>query len=323
MKQSSFTEIEYSLRKKVTKRDEFLKIMDEVIPWKEWVAFVKPFYPSGKRGRPPQGIEKMLRMYLLQCWFNLSDEAIEDAIYDSYAFRTFMKINFVDEQAPDATTLLKFRHLLEEHNISQQFFQAINRALDSAGCVMHGGTIVDATIIQAPSSTKNASGSRDPEMKSTRKGQQYYFGLKAHVGVDAGSGYVHTVEVTSANVHDSVMARHLIRDDDHTVYGDSGYLGVNKQKEVKEDPHLSAIDYRINRRPSSVKKSGGILDFEKNIEKRKSSIRCKVEHPFLLIKRFFAYAKARYKGLHKNTVRLYTLFASANIVMCVRAGRNF
>ena len=323
MKHPSLTEIEYGLRKKVTKREEFLKIMDDVIPWEEWVEFVRPYYPRGKHGRPPQGIEKMLRMYLLQCWFNLSDEGIEDAIYDSYAFRSFMKINFFDEQVPDATTLLKFRHLLEKNNIPQQLFQAINRALESGGCMMRGGTIVDATIIQAPSSTKNATGKRDPEMKSTRKGQQYYFGLKVHVGVDAGSGYVHTLEVTSANIHDSVMARHLIREDDHTVYGDSGYLGISEQKEIKTDPHLSSIDYRINRRPSSVKKAGGALDHEKNIEKRKSSVRCKVEHPFLLVKKFFGYAKARYKGLHKNCMRLYTLFTSANMVMCVRAGRSF
>ena len=170
MKQPGFTEIEYGLRKKVTKREEFLNIMDGVIPWEEWVEFVRPFYPSGKHGKPPQGIEKMLRMYLLQCWLNLSDEGIEDAIYDSYAFRSFMKINFFDEQVPDATTLLKFRNLLEKNKIPQQFFQAINRDLESGDCMTRGGAIVDATIIQEPSSTKNATGTRYPEMKSTRKG---------------------------------------------------------------------------------------------------------------------------------------------------------
>ena len=194
MKQPSLTEIEYGLRKKVTKREEFLKIMDDVIPWDEWVEFIKPYYPRGKYGRPPQGIEKMLRMYLLQCWFNLSDEGIEDAIYDSYAFRSFMKINFFDEQVPDATTLLKFRHLLEKNKIPQQFFQAINRALESGGCMMRGGTIVDATIIQAPSSTKNTTGKCDPEMKSARKGPQYYFSLKAMlVLMLAAATFIHLI----------------------------------------------------------------------------------------------------------------------------------
>lgn len=323
MKQFSFTDIEYSQRKYITKREEFLRIMDEAIPWEEWIDFITPYYHEGKRGRPPQGIEKMLRMYLLQCWFNLSDQGIEDAIYDSYAFRSFMKINFFEEQVPDATTLLKFRHLLERNDIPRQLFNAINYVLEKSGCMMRGGSIVDATIIQAPASTKNASKTRDPEMKSTKKGNQYYFGLKAHIGVDACSGYVHTLEVTPANVHDVCVAASLIRPDDATVYGDSGYLGINERKEVKENPNLASIDYRINRRPSSVKKAGGMLEVEKMIERRKSVIRSKVEHPFLLVKKYFGYAKTRYRGLYKNAQRLYTLFASANIVMCLRSKRSF
>ena len=254
MKQPSFTDIEYSLRKRTTKREEFLKAMDEFIPWEEWVAYVEPYYPSGQRGRPPMGIEKMLRMYLLQCWFNLSDEGIEDAIYDSYALRWFMKINFVDEQVPDATTLLKFRHLLEKHGIGKVFFHAFNSTLEKCGYIMRGGTIVDATLIQAPSSTKNEKKQRDPQMCQTKKGNQYYFGMKSHLGVDAGSGYVHSLETTAANVHDITVASRLIRDDDAVVYGDAGYLGIEKRDEIVSDEHLSSIEYRINRRVGSVQK---------------------------------------------------------------------
>lgn len=322
MKQNTFADVEYNRRKRITKREDFLNAMNEVIPWSEWVHLIEPFYPDGRRGRKPQGIEKMLRMYLLQCWFDLSDESVEDAIYDSYAFRSFMGINFYDEQAPDATTLLKFRHLLEENSIAEKLFRAINYALEKSGYMMRGGTIVDATIIQAPSSTKNIRKERDPEMKSTRKGRQYYFGLKAHSGVDAGSGLVHTLKITPANVHDITVASQLLRPDDHVVYGDSGYIGLEKREEVLKDPHLSQIEYRISKRYGSVEKAPAGHDWDRQIEKSKSMMRCKVEHPFLLVKRYFGYARARYKGLYKNGQRLFMLFASGNILMCIRAGRK-
>ena len=324
MKQASFTEIEYSLRKRTTKREEFLRAMDEFIPWEEWVAYVEPYYPSGQRGRPPMGIEKMLRMYLLQCWFNLSDEGIEDAIYDSYALRWFMKINFVDEQVPDATTLLKFRHLLEKHNIGKVFFDAIAKNLERHGCMMRGGTIVDATLISAPSSTKNEKKERDPEMHQTKKGNEWYFGMKSHIGVDAGSGYVHSLETTAANVHDITVAPQLIREEDTVVYGDSGYIGIEKREEVQSSAQLSGKEYRINRRHKSVQRmpEGWCIDWEKQIERRKSSVRSKVEHPFLIVKRYFGFAKTVYRGLAKNTHRLHMLFASTNLLMCARAGRS-
>jgi len=323
MSQLSFSDIEYSQRKRTTKREEFLKIMEDIIPWEEWVAFIEPYYPSGSRGRPPLGIEKMLRMYLLQCWFNLSDEGIEDAIYDSYALRSFMQVNFnTEQQAPDATTLLKFRHLLEKHNIGQVFFQAISRTLEQCGHMMRGGSIVDATLIQAPSSTKNRDNKRDPEMHQTKKGNEWHFGMKCHIGVDAGSGYVHSIETTAANVHDITMAPSLIREDDDVVYGDAGYLGLEKRDEVAGSAHLSGIDYRINRRVGSVQKVPEYFtNWEKHIEHRKSSVRSKVEHPFLIIKRFFGYSKTVYRGLAKNTHRLHMLFAGANLLMCARAGR--
>jgi IS5 family transposase len=323
MKSLSLSDIEYGRRKRTTKRDEFLRIMDQSIPWDEWVSYILPHYPKGKRGRPPMGIEKMLRMYLLQCWFSLSDEGLEDAIYDSYAMRTFMGVNFLNEQVPDATTLLKFRHLLEKHNIGKVFFDAISRALAERGHMMRGGTIVDATLISAPSSTKNEKKERDPEMHQTKKGNNWYFGMKCHMGVDAGSGYVHSLETTAANVHDITVATQLIREDDEVVYGDSGYIGIEKREEVKDSPHFSAIEYRINRRYHSVQRlPEGMIDWEKQIERRKSSVRSKVEHPFLIIKRYFGFAKTVYQGLAKNTHRLHTLFASTNILMCARAGRS-
>lgn len=201
MKQQTLSDMEYGCRKKKTKREEFLEIMEEIIPWEEWVAIIRPYYPTGKRGRPPIDLELMLRMYLLQVWFNLSDPGTEDAIYDSYAMRKFTGINFMKGSVPDETTLLNFRHLLEEHRLNKLFFEAINRVMEETGHVMRGGTIVDATIIDAPSSTKNAEKKRDPEMHSTKKGNQWRFGLKCHAGVDAGTGYVHTIEVTPANVH--------------------------------------------------------------------------------------------------------------------------
>ena len=225
MKQQTFSDIEYSGRKRKTKREEYLEIMEEIIPWGEWVAYIVPNYPDGKRGRPPKGIERMLRMYLLQVWFNLSDEGVEDAIYDSYAMRKFMGIDFMTEQVRDATTLLHFRHLMEENKLSEQIFKALKDAMDRSGHIMHGGSIVDATILEAPSSTKNADKTRDPEMHQTKKGNQWHFGMKVHIGVDAGTGYVVSVEGTAANVHDVTVASKLIREDDDVVYGDSGYLG--------------------------------------------------------------------------------------------------
>lgn len=316
MTQQTFSDIEYNNRKKKTKREKFLDIMEEIIQWNQWVEFIKPYYPNGKRGRPTKGIEKMLRMYLLQIWFNLSDEGIEDAIYDSYAFRKFMGINFNEEQVPDATTLLKFRHLLEKHKIGEQIFKAINKALEQNGVIMQGGTIVDATIINAPSSTKNKEKKRDPEMHQTKKGNEWRFGMKCHVGVDAGTGYVHTITATSANVHDITQTHNLLRKDDKVVYGDSGYIGVEKREEIKEDENFSTIDFRINRRPKSLPNvSDNTYDWERYIEHRKSSVRSKVEHVFNIIKNRFGFNRVRYRGIAKNLNKLNMLFASANLLM--------
>ena len=323
MKQQTFSDYEYSKRKRKTKREEFLEIMDEIIPWEEWISMIAPYYPNGKRGRPPIGIELMLRMYLLQVWFNLSDEGTEDAIYDSYAMRKFVGINFLEEDVPDATTLLKFRRLLEKHGLNKLFFDAINRVLVETGHILKGGSVVDATIINAPSSTKNAQKQRDPEMHQTKKGNEWRFGMKCHIGVDAFSGLVHTMEVTPANTHDITVASKLIREDDEVVYGDSGYLGLEKREEIVSDEHLSSIEYRINRRPSSLQKvSDSSIDWDRVIEHAKSSVRCKVEHPFRIIKCLFGYRKVAYKGLAKNESRLYMLFTSANLYALASSGQS-
>ena len=323
MKQQTLSDMEYNCRKKKTKREEFLEIMDEIIPWGEWVGIIRPYYPAGKRGRPPIDLERILRMYLLQVWFNLSDPGTEEAIYDSYAMRKFTGIDFMSDSVPDETTLCNFRHLLEEHGLNKLFFDAINRVMVESGHIMKGGTIVDATIIDAPSSTKNVEKKRDPEMHSTKKGNQWRFGMKCHVGVDAGTGYVHTIEVTPANVHDVTAASELIRKDDEVVYGDSGYLGIQKRPEVAIVEHLSLIDYRINLRPGRFPKvSDNAIDWTRWIEKRKSSVRCKAEHIFRIIKCQFGYRKVRYCGLKKNENRLYAMFACANLYLLARAGRT-
>jgi IS5 family transposase len=309
--------------------------MDEIIPWGEWCEYIKPYYYHNTQGRPPRGIETMLRMYLLQVWFTLSDEAVEESIYDSYAMKTFMQIDFMEKQVPDATTLLHFRHILEENDLQKRLFESINLTLTKCGMMMRGGTIVDATLIAAPTSIKNNAKSRDPEMHSVKKGNEWYFGMKAHVGVDMGSGLVHTLETTAANVHDIDVGHLLIRGDDEVVNGDAGYLGIEKRDEVKNDEHLSKVTYRINSRPGKSRKQEKALykdymrhleyittpNWDKQIEYLKSKVRCKVEHQFRIVKGIFGYRKAMYRGLKKNTCRLYMLFGSANLLKWLQAGR--
>ncbi|WP_415107540.1 IS5 family transposase [Micropruina sp.] len=316
MWQPSFTDVEYAQRRRVTRREKFLTMMDEVIPWQEWVELIRPHYHDKKRGRPAIPIETMLRMYLLQVWFNLSDEGVEDQINDSYAMRQFMRLDFTVAQVPDATTLLHFRHLLETHELGAAMFQALNRLFDSNGWIMRGGTVVDATLIAAPSSTKNQTGTRDPQMHQTRKGNQWYFGMKPHIGVDAGTGYVHSLSVTAANVADVEQAASLIRDDDEVGYADAGYRGVEKRPEIIEDEHLSTVEFRVG---ISKGRLNGMHPIDRRIESRKASIRAKVEHPFLILKRDFAFTKTRYRGLAKNLNRLHIAFASANLLMRARA----
>ena len=317
--QPSFTDIEYGNRRRVSRREQFLETMNATIPWARWVGLIEPYYYSdrpGKRGRKAKPVELMLRMYLLQVWFSLSDEGVEDAIYDSYAMRRFMGLDFALEQVPDATTLLHFRHLLEKHRLGEKLFAAQNEIFEAEGWIMRGGSIVDATIIAAPSSTKNATGTRDPEMHQTKKGNQWYFGMKAHVGVDAGTGYAHSLTATAANVHDLDEAVNLVRDDDEVVYTDAGYQGAEKRSEIVGDEHLSKVEWRIAARKGVLKT---MPEHDRALELRKASVRAKVEHPFLIVKRDFGFTKTRYRGLAKNRNHLHVLFASANWLMRARA----
>jgi IS5 family transposase len=241
---------------------------------------------------------------------------VEDAIYDSYAMRRFMGLDLAVEQVPDATTLLHFRHLLEEHRLGERLLAAQNEIFEQEGWIMRGGSIVDATIIAAPSSTKNATGQRDPDMHQTKKGNQWYFGMKAHIGVDAGTGYVHSVTVTGANVHDLEETTNLVRADDEVVYADAGYQGVQKRPDIAGDAHLSQVEFRVAARKGVLKTMPGP---DRQAESRKASVRAKVEHPFLIVKRDFGFTKTRYRGLDKNLNHLHMLFASANWLMRARA----
>ena len=314
--QISFTDVEYSKRRRVSRREQFLDTMDATIPWSRWVGLIEPFYYSSRRGRKPKALETMLRMYLLQAWFSLSDEGVEDAIYDSYAMRRFLGLDFTVEQVPDATTLLHFRHLLEKHQLGRKLLESQGEIFEEQGWIMRGGTIVDATIIAAPSSTKNADGARDPEMRQTKKGNQWYFGMKAHIGVDAGTGYVHSVTATAASVHDLDQITHLVRADDDVVYADAGYQGAERRPDVADDPHLSKVEYRVAARKSKL---AAMAQPDRVAESRKASVRAKVEHPFLIVKRDFGFTKTRYRGMAKNLNHLNVLFASANWVMRARA----
>ena len=314
--QISFTDVVYSKRRRVSRREQFLDTMDATIPWSRWVGLIEPFYYSGHRGRKPKALETMLRMYLLQAWFSLSDEGVEDAICDSYAMRRFLGLDFTVEQVPDATTLLHFRHLLEKHQLGRKLLESQGEIFEEQGWIMRGGTIVDATIIAAPSSTKNASGARDPEMRQTKKGNQWYFGMKAHIGVDAGTGYVHSVTATAASVHDLDQITHLVRADDDVVYADAGYQGAERRTDVADDPHLSKVEYRVAARKSKL---AAMAQPDRAAESRKASARAKVEHPFLIVKRDFGFTKTRYRGMAKNLNHLNVLFASANWVMRARA----
>lgn len=317
--QASFTDVEYGQRRRVSRREQFLQAMDAAIPWGRWVALIEPYYytdAAGKRGRKAKPLETMLRMYLLQAWFSLSDEGVEDAVYDSYAMRRFMGLDFTVEQVPDATTLLHFRHLLEEHRLGEKLFAAQNEIFEEQGWIMRGGSIVDATIIAAPSSTKNATGTRDPQMHQTKKGNQWYFGMKAHTGVDAGTGYVHSVSVTAANSHDLDQITTLVRADDDVVYADAGYQGVHTRPEVTDDEHLAGVQFRVAARKGRLRT---MPEPDRAAESRQASVRAKVEHPYLIIKRDFGFTKTRYRGLAKNRNHLHVLFASANWLMRARA----
>ncbi len=311
--QASFSDLEYAAKKKRTRRDRFLADIDAVTPWAALVTVIEPFYPKGERGRPPIGVERMLRMYVAQQCFGLSDEGIEDAIYDSQAIRRFVGVDLAREAAPDATTVLKFRRLLEERDLTASIFTTINAHLAERGLMMRQGTIVDATIIAAPSSTKNQDGERDPDMHQAKKGNQWHFGMKAHIGVDAETGLTHTVVGTPANVNDVTQAQALLSGEETEVYADAGYQGVDKREENLELPVTWHVAMRPGKRRALPDRPWGAL-LEK-IERAKASIRAKVEHPFHVVKNLFRHKKTRYRGLDKNTKQLFTLFGLANLLL--------
>ena len=292
-----------------TKRDVFLQTMDEIVPWSELCEVIKPHYARGEGGRPAIGLERMLRMHFVQHWFNLADEACEEALLDSTSLRRFVGIDLGRERVPDATTLLKFRRLLNEHKLGEKLFAKVGEVLQAKGMKVGTGTIVDATIIGAPSSTKNADKARDPEMHQTRKGQQWYFGMKLHIGVDSQTGLAHSAVVTAANVHDKHPIPDLLHGNEQRMYGDSAYAS---QKELIHSKAAKAKDF-TNQRVRS--RSGEIDEVKRGKNRRKSKIRARVEHVFGVVKRLWGFNKVRYRGLAKNATRAFTALALANIFM--------
>ena len=317
-KQLTMSLISDELGQASTKKKEFLGIMEKLIPWSEWVGIVQPHYYKGERGNKPYDLELMLRIYVLQHLYNLADDVARNEIIDSRAFSQFCGVDS-SNQVPDGNTIGHFRHILERNQLGEAFFTNVVESLQKCNLMLKKGTIVDSTLIAAPSSTKNKEKQRDPEAHSVKKGNQWYFGYKEHIGVDADSGLVHTVETTAANVHDSNMVVELLQGTEEDVYGDSGYLGAEKKDDailVNNEGH--PIRYQINKRPSQLKKaSGEKFELLKAIEHAKSSVRSKVEHVFCVIKRIFHFCKTRFRGrkkcisiaAHCLHLRIYTLLA--------------
>jgi transposase, IS5 family len=317
--QTSFAQAEFATKKKTTRREKFLGEMEQVVPWARLVALVVPHYPSGQRGRPPIDIERMLRLYFLQQWYGLADEALEDAIYDSLAMRIFTGIDLSVESVPDATTVLKFRHLLEAHDLTKALFEEVGALLSERKLLMREGTIVDATIIEAAPSTKNRTKERDPAMHQTKKGNQWHFGMKAHIGADMASGLVHTVTATAANVADIAQTHALLHGQEQVAFADAGYVGVEKRPEVMAAHPTVAFHVAAKRSKIKALAEGKRKELHQALEKVKAQVRARVEHPFHVLKNLFRYRKARYRGLTKNLAQLYTLFALANLVIAKRA----
>lgn len=309
MTQMSFSDAEYAGKRKQTRRERFLIEMEQVVPWAGLLALIEPFYPKAGNGRPPYPLETMLRIHLLQNWFALSDPAMEEALYEITSLRQFAKLSLTQGSIPEDTTIMNFRHLLEQHELATGILAVINGHLGERGLSLRQGTIVDATIIHAPSSTKNQDGKRDPEMHQTKKGNQYFFGMKAHIGADAESGLVHSVVGTAANVADVTQVDKLLHREENVVCADAGYTGVEKRPE-----HAGRkVIWQIAARRSTYKQLS-----KRKIEKAKAQVRAKVEHPFRVIKRQFGYIKVRFRGLAKNTAQLVTLFALSNLWMARR-----
>jgi transposase, IS5 family len=317
-RQMSFAQSEYAGKKRTTRREQFLAEMEQVVPWVRIEKLIEPHYPRGERGRPPIGIERMLRIYFLQQWYGLADELLEETIYDSQAMRGFTGIDLSVESVPDATTLLKFRHLLEAHKLTRAILDTVNGHLCEHKLILREGTIVDATIIAAPSSTKNAKKERDPEMHQTKKGNAWHFGMKAHIGVDAHSGLVHSVTCTAANVADITQTHALLHGQERHVFADAGYQAVEKRPEM--ETKAESVKWYVAGKRGKIKAmpEGPLKKAMQAFEKAKAQVRALVEHPFHIIKNLFRHRKTRYRGLAKNTAQLHTLLALANLVIAKR-----
>jgi IS5 family transposase len=308
--QRTFASVAWTQKGKVTRRERFLAEMDAVIPWARLVAVIEPYYPKAGRGRQPLGLEKMLRIYFLQQWFNLSDPQAEDAIYDSESMRRFARVELGDDVVPDESTILRFRHLLEEHRLTATMFEVINGVLTARRLLLKAGTIVDATIIAAPSSTKNALQARDPEMKQGRTGKTWHFGMKLHVGTDP-KGRVHHVTATHAGTHDLTQLPALLHGEEAVVYGDQAYW----KEADRQAFEARGVRYRINRRPATP---GGLNARWRQINRARSRTRACGEHPFHVVKRLWGFTKVRYRGLAKNLARAFIAFALANLYLVRR-----
>jgi IS5 family transposase len=316
MSQMSFGDAEYAFKRKRTRREVFLAQMDQVVPWSRLLALIEPAYPKAGNGRPPYPLATMLRVHLLQNWFALSDPGMEEALYEIAPLRQFAHLSLT-QPIPDETTILNFRRLIETHELAPKLLEAVNAHLSRKGLLLKHGTIVDATIIAAPSSTKNADGKRDPEMHQTKKGNQWHFGMKAHIGVDMESGLVHTVTTTAANEADVTQIEALLHGKEEVVHADAGYTGADK----RVPPVKRQRDWHIAAKRGTVKaiKDAALKRITEELETLKAKIRARVEHPFRVVKRQFGFMKVRFRGLAKNTAQVLTLFALANLWMARRA----
>lgn len=304
----SFASLAYENKKKRTRREKFLQEMDIVIPWEELLQIIKQHYPRAGNGRQPMPLGRMLRIYFMQQWYGLSDPAMEDALYDIESMRRFAGIDLEADVVPDETTILHFRHLLEKHQLTQKIFKKTQQYLTEKGLLLREGTIVDATIISAPSSTKNQDNTRDTEMKQTKKGNQWYFGMKAHVGTDTRKGLAHSVVVTDASVHDSQVMDELLHGEEQSVYGDKAYTSEKKRQEYE----AKGVKWCINRKAC---RHHQLTPEDVAYNHRQSQIRAKGEHAFLVVKHLWHYQKVRYKGLLKNAAHVFSLFALANFYL--------
>ena len=304
----TFASLAYDNKKKRTRREKFLGEMDEVMPWEELLKIVEEHYPKAGNGRQPMPLERMLPIYFLQQWYGLSDPGMEDALYDSEAMRRFARIDLAADAIPDETTILNFRHLLERHRLTERIFERAKGYLSEKGLLVREGTIVDATIINAPPSTKNATRTRDPEMKQTKKGNQWYFGMKAHVGTDPRRGLVHSVVVTNAGVHDSQVIEELFHGEERALYGDKAYADKGKMEAFES----RGIEWHIDRKGTA---GHPLTPMDQDWNREQHRTRAKGEHAFLVVKHLWGYRKVRYKGLLKNAAQVFSLFALANLYL--------